>query len=482
MKTNNIGNGKILLNKLSDMSPSSKASIAMVLAKFVQKGIAMISAPVFTRIMPIDQYGLVSTFTSWQNILFIIFTLNLSSGVFNNGMLDFKKDRDSFSFSVLCLANALTVIWAIVYLIFYNWLSPILEMPDYLMIIMFAYCLFFPAYGFWMARERFEFRYKAVTIVTILLALISNVAAVIVVMILPDDVKGVGKLVTTELATAAVGLFFVVYLFIKAKGKCNFKYWKYAFVFNFPLLPHYLSIYALSSSDRIMITKLVGSSPTAIYNVAYTVASILLIFWDSIDASYAPWIYQKLEEKSYESINLRGKQILLLFAGTTIFSTLFAPEIIRVLAPSSYYSGIYVIPSVAAGVFFTALYSLYMRVELYAKQTKKVTVATFCAALINIVLNYIFIPIFGFYAAGYTTLVSYIFLAVFHYFNVKKIGYGFVYNVKPLLLISAGVLVSIVFISAIYEYAIIRYALIVAILLVGILKRKDIIKLIKKPM
>lgn len=129
-----------------------------------------------------------------------------------------------------------------------------------------------------MARERFEFRYKAVTIVTILLALISNVAAVIVVMILPDDVKGVGKLVTTELATAAVGLFFVVYLFIKAKGKCNFKYWKYAFVFNFPLLPHYLSIYALSSSDRIMITKLVGSSPTAIYNVAYTVASILLIF------------------------------------------------------------------------------------------------------------------------------------------------------------------------------------------------------------
>lgn len=224
------------------------------------------------------------------------------------------------------------------------------------------------------------------------------------------------------------------------------------------------------------------SSPTAIYNVAYTVASILLIFWDSIDASYAPWIYQKLEEKSYESINLRGKQILLLFAGTTIFSTLFAPEIIRVLAPSSYYSGIYVIPSVAAGVFFTALYSLYMRVELYAKQTKKVTVATFCAALINIVLNYIFIPIFGFYAAGYTTLVSYIFLAVFHYFNVKKIGYGFVYNVKPLLLISAGVLVSIVFISAIYEYAIIRYALIVAILLVGILKRKDIIKLIKKPM
>ena len=56
MKTNIIGNGKILLNKFSDMSPAAKASIAMVLAKFVQKGIAMISALFFTRIMPIDQY------------------------------------------------------------------------------------------------------------------------------------------------------------------------------------------------------------------------------------------------------------------------------------------------------------------------------------------------------------------------------------------------------------------------------------------
>ena len=64
MKTNIIEKGKILLNKFSNMSPAAKASIAMVLAKFVQKGIAMISSPVFTRIMPIDQYGLVSTFTS----------------------------------------------------------------------------------------------------------------------------------------------------------------------------------------------------------------------------------------------------------------------------------------------------------------------------------------------------------------------------------------------------------------------------------
>ena len=86
-------------NKWTQMSPAAKASIVLIFAKFFQKGLSMITGPIFTRIMPIDQYGIVSTFASWQSILYIIATLNLSQGVFNNGMLEFKKDRNNFIFS-----------------------------------------------------------------------------------------------------------------------------------------------------------------------------------------------------------------------------------------------------------------------------------------------------------------------------------------------------------------------------------------------
>ena len=102
-----------------------------------------------------------------------------------------------------------------------------------------------------------------------------------------------------------------------------------------------------------------------------------------------------------------------MFAVMCVCCTLFAPEIMMVLAPSSYSSGVYVIPPVAVGVFFTAVYSIYMRIELYYKQTFFSTIATTIAAALNIVLNYIFIRMFGAVAAGYTTMICYAAFALF---------------------------------------------------------------------
>lgn len=91
-----------------------------------------------------------------------------------------------------------------------------------------------------------------------------------------------------------------------------------------------------------------------------------------------------------------------------------------ILAPASYKAGIYAIPAIAGGVYFTAVYSLYMRIELFYKKTTFATVASTIAAISNIILNYIFIEMFGFIAAGYTTMVCYALLALLHYMNVKR--------------------------------------------------------------
>lgn len=467
-------------NKWRAMSPVAKSSMAMVFAKFFQKGLSMISGPIFTRIMPTAEYGIISTFTSWQNVLYIIATLNLASGVFNNGMIDFKKDRESFTYSIMCLANLCTFVCMGVYLLFYKWLNPLIDMPDSLMVIMLLYFIFTPAYNYWMGRQRFEYKYKAITVVTIVTSLLSLVLSVICVLMASDYNKAVTKVVSAESVSICVGIFFFVTTLMKSKGKFKLAYWKYAFTFNLPLIPHYLSMYVLSSSDRIMISKLVNTSATAVYNVAYTVAGIMLIFWNAVDASYAPWIYQQMERKNYKSIQARGNQVLLFFAALTILCTLFAPEIIGILAPESYYSGIYVVPSVAAGVFFTACYSLYMRLELYLKKTKIVMIATCSVAVLNLVLNYIFIPEFGFVAAGYTTLVCYALLAFFHYCSIKLLGYGHVYDNKRILGLSCLVILLTVIISGIYSYMIIRYSLIAVLGVIMIIKRKEIVKMLRK--
>lgn len=469
-----------LINKFKNASPAAKASMALLFANLVLKGLSLISGPIFTRIMTTEQYGIVSTFLSWQSLLSVIVTLNLSSGVFNNGMLDFKEDRDSFQFSLLVISTGSTGIFFGIFCLFKQTFLKLFELPDALVYIMFIYFLFVPAYSFWSGRQRYEYKYKALTIITIAMSIVSMVLGIIAVVLTPSDSDAVAKVFATEGVNVVIGAFFYIFIAYKSRFRCKLSYCKYALKFNIPLIPHYMSMYVLASSDRIMITKMVSSSATAIYSVAYTIASVINIVWQSIEASLSPWIYEKLSINEKQPIKKLTKQIMLLFAVMCIVCTLFAPEIMAVLAPASYSEGIYVIPSVAAGVFFTALYSLYMRVELYYKETGFATIATTVAAILNIVLNFIFIKIFGFVAAGYTTMTCYAMLALFHYINVKKRKYDDVFDNKTFFIISFSVIIISMFISVLYSWNVVRYIVILLILIALIIKKDNIIKIIKR--
>ena len=287
---------KKYLDKFNKLSPVAKSSFALIFAKFFQRGMSLVSGPIFVRIMPQTEYGIISTFTSWQSVLYIIATLNMAQGVFNNGMIDYKNDREHFTFSIMCLANICTFLLLSIYFVGYRWLNPFIDMPPVLMVVMFLYFFFTPAYNYWMGRQRFEYKYKAITVVMVGSSIISTIIAIVAVLLSRDDQKAIVKVVSTESVSIAIGIVITIYTLFKAKGKINTQYWKYALAFNLPLVPHYLSMYILSSSDRIMITRFVGTAQTAIYNVAYTVASIMLIFWNSVDATYAPWIYQHMEK------------------------------------------------------------------------------------------------------------------------------------------------------------------------------------------
>jgi O-antigen/teichoic acid export membrane protein len=467
---------KNLLLKFNNASPAVKSSMALLFANLILKGISLISGPIYTRIMTTEQYGIVSTYLSWQNLLAVLVTLNLSSGVFNNGMLDYKEDREVFQFSLLSISTLSTMFYFVIFFVFRNVLLKLFDMPEILVYVMFANFLVVPAYSFWAGRQRYEFKYKLLTILTIVIAITSMVFGIIAILISPDDSDAVAKLSATEGVNFVVGLIFYFYIGIKAKFKFNYVYCKYALKFNVPLILHYMSMYVLSSSDRIMITKMVNTSATAIYSVACTVASVINIVWTSIEASLTPWIYEKLDEKKFECVKKLTVNIVCLFAFMCLGCTLFAPEIMAVLAPPSYSSGIYVIPSVAAGVFFTSIYSLYMRIELFYKQTAFASIATTIAAVINVVLNYIFIRVFGAVAAGYTTMICYALLSMFHYINVRKKCIDHIFNNKVFFIVSLVVIMLSVCITVLYSYTIIRYLFVMALLIMLLLKRDYVLR------
>ncbi len=465
---------KRLFEKWKKMPDGVRASLAFFFSGLVTKGIGYIITPIYTRLLSPEEYGQVSVYLTWMEVLGIIAMFCFSYGVFNNGMLDFKEDRDNFSFSLLMLSNLITIGLGIVVAMLYPLVGKYIGIDIPLLLLMFMVFLFQPAYSFWVARQRYELKYKKTVALSIFSALFTPLLAIAGILLLPNN-RLYGRLFGGELALLSIYIVFYIYWAVKNKGKVNTKYWRYAFFFNFPLIPHYLSTRLLSSSDKIMISHIVGDSAAAYYSVAYTIASVVLIVWTSANSSLIPYTYEKCEKKDYASISRATLPILCLFAGVCIFLIMLAPEIVAFIAPSNYKEAVYAIPPVIGGVFFQVHYYMYANVLYYYKKPKYVMLGSVVSTVLNLILNYIFINMFGYIAAAYTTLVCYLLQAAIDYFAMRKTVKNSVYNMKWIGLLSLLVAVVSVFSRFVYRFSIIRYSLLALLCIAAVLFRKKII-------
>ena len=158
-----------------------------------------------------------------------------------------------------------------------------------------------------------------------------------------------------------------------------------------------------------------------------------------------------------------------------------APEMIAIFAPEEYYAAIYVIPPVSMSVYFTYMYLCFAPFEFYYEKRIWTTIGTFTSATLNIVLNFIFVPVFGFVAAGYTTLICYIVNACMHYFFMRKVCRDYMDDVKPynpklLVGLSGGfIVVGLLYIPT-YVNIWLRYGLTLLFAIILFVKRKQVIE------
>lgn len=464
--------------KYQSLSQPVKASLWFTVCNAVQKGISLVSTPIFTRMLTPEQYGVYTVYQSWYAIISIIATLNLSYGVFNNGMSKYPEDRPRFVSSMQGLSITATLIVSIVYFAGMNFWSRVLDLAPVLMIAMLIELVAMPSYLYWSAEQRYNYKYRKLVAVTVIMAVASPLLGIAAVYF--SEFKAEARIISYVAVQAIVGFAFMIYIFARKRTFFDKEYWKFGLRFNIPLIPHYLSTQILSQADRIMIKKMVSDSKAAIYGVANTVSMMMIIVTSAINNSFIPFTYKELKEHRYDSIRRTANFLLILVGGACILAMAFCPEIIRIFAAPEYYEAIWVMPPIAAAVYFMFLYPLFANIEFYFEKTGFVAVASSIAAVTNLVLNYIFINRYGYYAAGYTTLICYIVYSGAHYlFHLRVIRKNIpdvkqIYNMKFVLLMSVVVIGAMLLMLVLYRHMIIRYVVIAALLLTAFLMRKRI--------
>ena len=472
-----------LRTKYTGTNIAIRAALWFTLCNFLQKGIVMITLPIFTRLLSMEQYGVFSVYQSWYSIIYIIATLNLSGGVFNNGMVKYENRRNEFISSLQGLSTCCTLSLFVVYLVAMPFWNNLLDLSSIFIFTMFIQLLFEPAYQLWAQRQRYEYKYIGLVIVTLSISLLSPVLGVFAV--LSTTYKAAARVVSFALVQICFGL--VIYIIQLSRGKKAFvpEFWKYALLFNLPLVPHYLSQVVLGQADRIMISRMVGNDEAALYSVAYNLSSAIAFLIGAINSSYIPTLFRKLKEKRYTDIAPITVMLCVIIAGAVSVIILAGPDILYLFTTSHYMDAVWIMPPIASSVYFTFVYVLFINIEFFFEKTKYVMRVSLAGAITNILLNYIFIPLYGYIAAGYTTVICYILFAVGHYVlyklilrrnNIKEDVFG----VRKMAVISFFMIGVMLAASLLYRNSIVRYATLACCAVVFILKRKVILSYIKR--
>lgn len=464
-----------------NLSTEIKSSFWFIISIFLQKSILLITTPVFARILPMKEFGIISTFFAWYTLLYLFVNFSINRSLMN-AFVKYESKEESLS-AIMSFGGLLSCFWLLIAIFFKKELSSLLGLPSVLVICLFTLFIGQFAIDCWSTYQRYIKSYKKLLLVTFFNILLISVVGIVSVIFISETAAS--RIIPYASISLITGL--CIYIITLKKNRTIFskEIWIFSFMFSVPLLPHYISEFILSTSDRIMINNLCGSKDVALYNVAYTVAGIVGLLISALNTSYAPFVYRSIKKSDYLKIRKVSNLVLLSVSLFLTVIMIFSHEIVWLVGGSQYMESASIVIPICIGLFFNFVFQLFARIQEYFEYKLKLVIPSILCAIVNIVLNLIFLPIFGYQVAAYTTAISYMLFCLLHYFFYKNLvnsklgGVGF-YDLKKILIITLSMLGTGIICNFLVNYLVIKYIVLIGVVTFGIVERKRIVIFITK--
>lgn len=452
------------MDKKKDSRLTVKTALLNTVANMISLVVGMVMVPIIARVISEEELGIASTFLATRNSLVILATLAVYAFV-NRAMLEFEKEKKDYIFSITCFCMVTVGLVFLISLPFRGFLQEALALDDFLYYWLFISCLGFALYS--IGDYYCIFHNKSLIIFFIVLCSgpVAQFLSVGLAFVMPEN-KYIGRVLGLDATYIVVAIVLLVWLLFSGKHKFRKSYITRTLKFTVPVIPHLLSQMVLTQCDLMMITAMVGEAESGIYSMAHTVGFLAFTVMSQLMAAWSPWVYRRLQEKDTESIRANSGFMILLGMYLTIGLLTISPELIRIFLTDAYLPCIYIVPPLVVAMFFQFIYLFFYDLEYYYKKPQWIACASVAAAVLNLVLNFIFIPRFGYIAACYTTVASYFVLLLMNYLFAGKLGANQVYDIRQILVNSAGVVLYTVLMFLFVDVIWVRYLLLAVITVV----------------
>ena len=410
------------------------------------KALGFISIPFFTHYLSVEEFGMMSLYSTVLAFLSTLLGLGLLSS-FKRYYFEKSGNFGAFLFSNILFLGLFFLIFLFPYFYFLEDISIYLDISQdilrYTIFIAFLSLLVKIKLDFLQVRE-----FSKKNIILEFNQAIILLIFVIFFMLYLDENKFFGKIYGDILGYALLVIYSVYKLIKVMEFRFDFKYIKYSLLFGLPVLPSMFSSFGLSFADRLMINKFTNTEDVGLYSFAFMIAMLIQVVVGAVGKSWQPLFYKAMNDKNYILLDNTFKTNSKIVFGASLFLILFSYEFIYVLATPEYLDSLNVILFLIVGFNFFFLYTAYGQYVSYSKKTYIDSIITTTSVLLNIGLNYIFIPKYGYTASAITTIVSYLFMFIMFYLNAR---FFLKYRVIDIFIVSKTIL-SYMFLLILYYF------------------------------
>ncbi|MFC1504034.1 lipopolysaccharide biosynthesis protein [Spirochaetota bacterium] len=379
-------------------------------ASIMIRAMGFISLPVMTRILSPKDFGIDKVVVSYLGILSTIISLNTYVAL---GRYYYeKKDdfKDFFGTSLIINFFLFITAW-IVTICFKGITSNFLGLPANTIIFIVPQTVFL-IFNSWFEQIYIPQEKSKKIAVRNIISAYSVFGLSVLFILLMEKYKYMGP----TYSRTVIGTAFIFYYMFELKKyfKLSFKikHLKYIISYSFPLIPYSLSGIILVQFDRIIINKIIGPTEAGLYSFAYTIGMLLTIVVGALHRAWMPKYYRYMGNKEFDKIDNDISKMFRIISVISLFLIFFGKEMGMLLAKKNFHSSLPLVPIIVISYIFNAIFAFYGWNNSYVKKTIYLSITVLISGILNIVLNVVFIPRYGYFIAAYTTLASYFVMAL----------------------------------------------------------------------
>jgi O-antigen/teichoic acid export membrane protein len=414
----------------------------------VGRFLTFLLTPIYSNYLNGAEYGdaiYIFSFVAFVNIIY-------SFGMDTAYMRFFDKNDNEYSKKVFTMAYLTIAVISgfitIIVIIFADLIAPALtdlksgpEIVKIAALIPFLDAVMFVPYAF-LRMTRRPMRFALTKLALIFIAVASNAVFVVILRW-----QALGIFYSQFMANIVGALIFIPMIVSHFNWKLDWKLMKQMLRYGIPTIPATLSSLILQIADRPILKILSSSESVAMYTINHRLGIPIMLFVSVFEYAWKPFYLSHHEDADAKDLFSRiftyftlACAIIFLITGFFIEFIVRMPFIGGKFINPAYWSGIGIIPVILGGYFLNGWYNNFAAGFHIQKKTDYLPISIGAAALTNIALNFILVPIFDYWGAAYAMLGAYAVAAVILFSFLRKV-YPVKYEFIKVLIIIVVMLV-----------------------------------------